>query len=331
MTPKTPIPIDFRRIRTVGDVLNHTFLFLRQNMERLGKSLLFYLAPVAAVVSIFNTVTTSSLANADAVLGINMDVLLLIFFTVMMAFSVAATVICGYMILYQDRGPDGFALFDVWRLLRARFLRIFGTMLFLLFLAFVGYLVSIIPTGLLFSMALAFAGTTRIPVFLMSFLVVLGYLSFLTYFVVTLSLMIPMRMREPVGVWAATVRCFRLIKNNWWASFGVFFVSMLLYSMLSTVFGIPLFILSLWSEIHAVDGGSTLYTGLVTVAGVVAAVGGALFYSIPLTAMALQYFNLVERKELKGLRQRVEAIKPGPDAAAAPDDPALEPRARVAA
>ena len=62
---KPPNAIDFRQIRTVGDVLNSTFLFLRQNTEKLGKSLLFYLAPVAALMAIFSTLTQSSLANPD--------------------------------------------------------------------------------------------------------------------------------------------------------------------------------------------------------------------------------------------------------------------------
>ena len=258
----------------------------------------------------------------------------MIFFTVLLAFSVAATIIYGYIMLYQDRGPDGFGLKEVWSLLKIKFFRIFATVLFMLFLAFVGYMVSIVPTGLLVGMATALSGLGMVPVFVVSFLVVICYLAFLTYFVVTLSLMLPMRMREPIGLWAATGRCFRLIRQNWWATFGVFFVAYLLYLMLSIVFGMPYFILSTGAELHAADtGDGTFYQGLLIALNVIAAVGGTLFYCVPMTAIAIQYFNLVERKELKGLMQRIEALQPEPDKApparppadAAPTPPPTSP------
>ena len=309
--------LDFRRIRTVGEVLNSTFVFLRQNTEKLGKSLLFYLAPVAALMAIFSTLTQSSLANPDTLLGFDVGLLFSIFFTMMVAFSVAVTIVHGYLMLYQDRGPDGFDIGDVRRLLTAKFFRIFGTMLFLLFLAFVGYIVSLVPMALLAGMAVAFAGLGTAAVFVVSFLMVLGYLGFLSFFIVTLSLMLPMRMREPIGLWAATTRCFRLTRNNWWATFSVFFVATLLNFMLSLVLNIPYFILTLGGDLHAADAGAgTLYSGLLIALNVVATVGGMFFYSVPLTAMALQYFNLVERKEMKGLLRRIEAINAGPEDAA---------------
>ncbi len=303
--------IDFRRIRAVGDVLNSTFVFLRQNTEKLGKSLLYYLAPVAALMAIFSTLTQSALADPDALFGIDVSLLFMVFFSAMITVSVAVTVVHGYVMLYQDRGPEGFDLGDVRRLLKAKFFRIFGTMFFLLFLAFIGYMVSLVPMALMAGMAMAFAGMGTAAVFLASLLMVVGYLGFLTFFAVTLSLMLPMRMREPIGLWAATGRCFRLARNNWWATFGVFFVATLLYFMLSLVLNIPYFILTWGGELHAADAGNgTLYSGLLIALNVVGSVGGMFFYSVPLTATALQYFNLVERKEMKGLLQRIAAINP---------------------
>lgn len=327
-----PTALDFRRIRTVGEVLNSTFVFLRHNTEKLGKSLLYYLAPVAALMATFSTLTQSSLTNPDTLLGFDVSLLFLIFFSVMVTMSVAVTVVHGYLMLYQDRGPEGFDVGDVRRLLAAKFFRIFGTMFFMLFLAFVGYMVSLVPLALLAGMAVAFAGLGTVAVFVVSFVMVLGYLGFLAFFVVTLSLMLPMRMREPIGLWAAAGRCFRLTRNNWWATFGVVFVATLLYFMLSLVLNIPYYILTIGGDLHAADAGTgTLYSGLLVALNVVATVGGMFFYSVPLTAMALQYFNLVERKEMKGLLQRIEAIHAGPeDAGLASASPAPTPDAEVA-
>jgi len=236
--------IEFRQVRDAGDVLNITFQFLRQNIVKLGKSLLFFVAPAMALATALGTQFQSSMMDPDSAIGINLGVLGGIYAMSLLATVLAVTVVYGYIMLYQDYGPDGFDLRDVWHVTRVRFFRILGTMIFLLFLIFAGYIALAIPMVVLITAGTALGGVGTIGAILISLLLVFAFLAIIVYFVVILSLIFPMRMREPVGVWAATGRCFKLVKKNWWATFAVLFVAFLVYLIVSRAVGLPYYMLS---------------------------------------------------------------------------------------
>ncbi len=318
--------IAFRQARDAGDVLNITFQFLRQNVVKLGKSLLFFVAPAMALATALSTQLQSSMIDPDSAIGINLGVLGVVYALSLLASVLAVTVVYGYIILYQDYGPDGFDLRDVWHVTLVRFFRILGTMLFLMFLVFVGYIALAIPMVLLIAAGTAFGGVGTVGAILVSVLLVFVFLALIAYFAVILSLIFPMRMREPIGVWAATGRCFKLVKNNWWATFAVLFVAFLVYLVLSIAVGLPYYILSFSGGFMTLDGGGPPVTGLLVALSIVASVGATLLYSVPLTATAFQYFSLVERKERTGLMGRIDAVGVGTNDDArepsAPDGPA---------
>ena len=318
--------IAFRQARDAGDVLNITFQFLRQNVVKLGKSLLFFVAPAMALATALSTQLQSSMIDPDSAIGINLGVLGVVYALSLLASVLAVTVVYGYIILYQDYGPDGFDLRDVWHVTLVRFFRILGTMLFLMFLVFVGYIALAIPMVLLIAAGTAFGGVGTVGAILVSVLLVFAFLGLIAYFAVILSLIFPMRMREPIGVWAATGRCFKLVKNNWWATFAVLFVAFLVYLVLSIAVGLPYYMLYFSGGFMTLEGGGPPVTGLLVALSVVASVGGALLYSVPLTATAFQYFSLVERKERTGLMGRIDAVGVGTNDDArepsAPDGPA---------
>ena len=67
--------IEFRQARDAGDVLNITFQFLRQNVVKLGKSLLFFVAPTMALATALSTQFQSSMFDPDSLIGINLGLL----------------------------------------------------------------------------------------------------------------------------------------------------------------------------------------------------------------------------------------------------------------
>ncbi len=318
--------IEFRQARDAGDVLNITFQFLRQNVVKLGKSLLFYVAPVMALATALSTQFQSSMFDPDSLIGVNLGLLGVVYFLSLLVSVMGVTVVYGYIMLYQDYGPDGFDLRDVWHMAMVRFFRILGTMLFLMFLVFVGYIAMVIPMVLIIAAGSAFGGAGTVGAILVSVLLVFAFLALIAYFAVILSLIFPMRMREPIGVWAATGRCFKLVKNNWWATFAVLFVAFLIYLVLSIAVGLPYYMLYFSGGFMTLEGGGPPVSGLLVALSVVASVGGALLYSVPLTATAFQYFSLVERKERTGLMGRIDAVGVGTNDDArepsAPDGPA---------
>ena len=318
--------IEFRQVRDAGDVLNITFQFLRQNVVKLGKSLLFYVAPAMALTTALSTTFQASMFDPDSLIGVNLGILGVVYFMGLLVSVMAVTVVYGYIILYQDYGPDGFDLRDIWHVTKIHYFRIFGTMLFLMFLFFVGYIGLVIPMALLIAAGSAFGGAGTIGAILVSILFVFVFLAAIAYFAVILTLIFPMRMRESIGVWAAARRCFKLVKNNWWATCAVLFVAFLVYVVLSIAIGLPYYILYFSGGFMTLEGGGPPVTGLLVVLSMMASVGGALLYSVPLTATAFQYFSLVERKDRTGLLERIDAMdaEANHDAGetSAPDGPA---------
>lgn len=313
--------IEFRQARDAGDVLNITFQFLRQNGVKLGKSLLFYVAPAMALATALNTQLQAEMLDPDSVFGVNLGLLGLVYLLGLLASVLAVTVVYGYIILYQDYGPDGFDLKDVWHVTRVRFLRILGTMFFLIFLGILAYMILAIPMALLIGAAATLGGAGAVGAILITILLVLFFLGFIAYFAVPLSLIFPMRMRESVGAWEATARCFKLVKNYWWTTFAVLFVAFLVYLVLSIAVGLPYYIMSFSGGLMTLEGDGPPVTGMLIFFSVIASVGGALLYSVPLTATAFQYFSLVERKERTGLLERIDAMDAGTPEAATPEDP----------
>ena len=77
--------IEFRQARDAGDVLNVTFQFLRQNVVKLGKSLLFYVAPAMALATAFSTQLQGAMFEPDSVFGVSLGLLGVVYLLSMLA------------------------------------------------------------------------------------------------------------------------------------------------------------------------------------------------------------------------------------------------------
>jgi hypothetical protein len=295
--------IKLRKVRDVGDVLNDTFRFIRQNIRTLGKSLLFIAGPAIVLSSMagamlqisgfgMNPTDPTGFGTADASTGL--------YLVVAMVCSIAAsvlsiTVVHSTVILYQDYGPGGFEVQDVWTMTKSHFWTV------LLALLLIGVII-IVP----------------IVIVLIPCLGALAYFVGLIYFVVALAPLFPMLLREQIGVIDGMKRSFALVKDQWWPTLGVVFVAGIIYMMLAALFMIPYYVFFFITMMHTID--ATSVSPLVNIGMIISSSLGSLatilLYSIPLIAMALQYFSLVEMKERTGLLADIEAMDPGPPAAA---------------
>lgn len=295
---QTAETIPLRRQRDFGEVLNVTFLFLRQNIGLLAKSLLFIAGPALVLGVILNpfagatgfffnpgewqapeTESGTALFGARVILAT-----LLSCFGTVLAIAVANE----FLVLYQDRGAGRFELEDVWRRARRSLWRMTGTLLLLGFLFGVSALIVLVPC-----------------------LGALAYLAGVVYFGVLLSLVFIVQAREQAGVLTALSRSRALVRGNWWPTAGVVFVSGIVYYAMSVCFALPSIVVSGFAAFHGIEGESSsgLYGVLGIVFGAVASLGSLLLYAVPLVAVAFQYFSLVEQKDRTGLMERVEAME----------------------
>jgi len=298
---QTESVINLRKVRDVGDVLNDTFRFIRQNIRVLGKSLLLIAGPAIVLSAIpsamlqisgfgVDPTNTTGAAMTGSLIGLYL-VLVIVFSMAASVLSVA--VVHSTVMLYQDYGPDGFEVQDVWEMTKAHFWTILLAILLIAVVVTVPAIIVIIPC-----------------------LGALAYIVGLVYFMVSIAPLFPMLVREQIGIIDGMKRSMALVKEHWWATLGVVFVAFMIYSMLGGLFMVPYYIFFFINMMHTIDATSVsplIHVGMV-VSSAVGSLGTILLYSIPLIATALHYFNLVERKERTGLMTAIEAIDPSPPA-----------------
>lgn len=293
--------IEFRKVRSVTDVINATFHFIRQNYILLGKSLLYIVGPVLAVSVIMSAFFQTRILTFAMVEPESMDfswmgeffglmgvMMIASFFSALLA----VLVVLGFVRLYEEHGPQGFELDDVWRVTKENFWRMFGTMA-----AVVGLM--LLP----------------VPIVIVPCLGILAYLAWIVYVLVVFSLTYPMRMQEPVSMGEALGRARALARQDFWPTFGALLLAYILYYMIYSAFSMPASILGFLYAMHAIEGSGSpdlAFQAMMVAATVLAGIAGTLLYSIPMLAIAFQYFNLVERKERVGLLNRIDMIEPDP-------------------
>ena len=125
-----------------------------------------------------------------------------------------------------------------------------------------------------------------------------------------ISLVFFIRVIENVGFFSAISRCFYLIKGHWWHTFGYLFVMAIIQMFIGYAFQIPLMI---YSEsfplltLKSQESNSIYMIGYV-VTFLFYLFGSQILHLLNLTALAFQYFNLVEIKEGVGLMNRINKV-----------------------
>ncbi|WP_456425478.1 hypothetical protein [Rhodocaloribacter sp.] len=307
-------PIDFRRKRDFGQVLNVTFGFIRQNLATLTKSLLFFVAPYLVVAMLFNVavqmqVLSDGFLSADGQSLSNLSGLFFNYAGIMvfsfLAGTMAWAVILGFMRLYDTHGPVGVTVKAVREEARRLFFRMLGTVAFLLVIFFIIYVLFILFIGIgasVFSRAGAVVG----GLFMLA--AAGGFVAGLGYVLTVLALLFPMRVFERIGLIEGMIRSLRLVRGYRWQTFGVIFLTWFISLVLGGIFSMPSGMLSLLQAGNTLEGGNAVLRVLLVVFGVLGGLASSLLYSIPMAATAFQYFNLVERKESVGLMARIERV-----------------------
>ena len=162
----------------------------------------------------------------------------------------------------------------------------------------------------------------RVPglVVLLVILFIIAMLGFTFFFIpglylmIVFSLAIPVYFFENASIGEAMSKPFKLIKGKWWSTFGLLFISGIIAGLASYVFAIPMYVSMFSGLFEAVESAETdpnvfleSYTSWQTVAGTAFfTMGSYILYSIPIIALAFQYFNLKERTEATGIRSEID-------------------------
>lgn len=280
--------IQFEQRRDFGEKINATFTFVTEQIRGLGLALLYIVGPLALVGGIISGYGQAELmGNATSV--DSPDKLLSFYGSMftgsrligvvfqLLAYVLTSLVTFSYIRLYrQQRGEGQIEVSTVWAEVQQ----------------FIG-------SGVLLSIA-------------SSFIIGLGFVLLVLpgiYVAVALTLAPAILVFERQDVGQVISRSFKLVSNNWWSTFGLLFVMGIIVSILGMVFTVPAAI------VGGLFGAGVLkdISILTAVFTAIASVGGSILQGISATAVAFQYYSLVEEKEGNGLMNQIDAIGQVPD------------------
>jgi hypothetical protein len=310
---------DFRRERDFGAKVGATFEFISAQFKPLFKCLVYFVLPAGLLFGMgmglifsgtfaliptgrsshrsaaeFNSLALNSAGGAAlAMLG------------ALAAFLLLSSTVYGFVRVRMDTpASEEVQPAQVWAYIRSRLFRMVRAWLLLTGL---GVLVMVLFMGITFAL-IGTAGVSGLNspsavggLFGTFFLLMFPFV----WVIVCLMLYFPALWIEDIGVWAALRRSFTLVYGKWWSTFGLYLVTGMIQGMTNYVFAIPLYALMMLSVLKIGSFESGIWS---IVAGAVYGLGFIFTATIPLIAMAFQYFNLVERKEGLGLRLMLDSL-----------------------
>jgi hypothetical protein len=317
-------PADFWKERDFGAKISATFEFISAHWRPLGKCLLYFVLPGALLMGIGLGLFTNSMYNQmggamgkatySRQLGgpveiaqpygsspfgsFNFGGMAVGMLATMLSFLLLVGTVYGYL-RARLRLPAATPITPavVWAEIKGRM----GKMLLIIVLVGVAYMAVVLGAVALFALFVRNGGDS-----VWSALLGMPLLfSLVVYLAIVLSLFFPVLWLEDGNVFTTVSRCFQLIKGRWWATFGLLAVIGIIQGAMSIVFVIPQYAVMIGKMMH-VPGLSSDVLGLV--AQCIYAVGIMFTYTIPLLAVAFQYFHLAEQKEGWGLRLLVDAL-----------------------
>ncbi|SDS02190.1 hypothetical protein SAMN05216490_0393 [Mucilaginibacter mallensis] len=275
-------PIELRKTRDFGQIINDSFTFFKENFKPLTISLLiitglFLLASIISTVFAYMSMAdlysggfthppTLSHYTSSYIISTLVNTLV----TLLTQVFIHLTTLC-YISVYLQKGNKQPTFDEVWGYFKYYFLRAIGSGFLIALLMCVGFVMCIIP------------GIYLTPIF---------------------YLIIPIIVIENSSFKYAFNKSFKLIKENWWFTFGVIFVMGLIVGMAVGIASIPATIISVSSSFLSLKSFTlpiliicSILRGIITIA-----------YALPSIAICMCYFTLSEEKEGLGLLSRIENL-----------------------
>lgn len=282
--------IEFYKKRQFGDKINATFTFLRENAWPYIKQQLLIAGPLLLIVNIMmNQIGMDFLGfteqdiNADFIINM-LELYGLALISNLITATVVPIVTYSYMMAYQENGPEDISTAMVLRNMGSKFFNLFGFNLISSILIIISMFFFVLP-GIY--VAVAFSLGSSIILF---------------------------EKNNPID---ALGRVFTLIKGKWWSTFGLIIIMGIIGYVVSALFSLPRTLLyGMKVFTTAVEGGDlTTFANMGTgeqalniFFSVLETFGSILLYSLMYITLAFQYFNLVERRESRGLMNKIEGM-----------------------
>jgi hypothetical protein len=270
-------PIELRRVRDFGQVINDSFAFFKEHLKPLFASLLIICGFFIVLSCITNVSTHLKMSDMysgklenlqNGGISYVVSVLINLLVVIIEQSCIHLVTLC-YISVYLQKGNVKPTFAEVWGYFKYYFFRVFWASIVVFFLSAIGFVFCIIP------------GIYLLPI---------------------LSLVIPAIVIENASFSYAFNKSFRLIKENWWQVFGILFIMSLIVGVANSFAEYPITIIAMGERFLSLKG---FKIPLIIFFSIMRSIL-VLTYVLPGIAVAICYLNLTEQKEGVGLLSRIE-------------------------
>lgn len=275
--------LEFKKLRDFGEVINDTFVFIRQNIKPLVKVFVYFCGFFVVATGVASVLQQLGMRNAmlemssrapgnpfgffDKIFTINY--LLVILFS-MANYAAMYVSILSFITLYIEKGNVAPNVDQVWAYFKYYFFRVLGSSLFVTLFVLICFVACIVPAIYVFP---------------------------------AMSLFFPVMIFENAGWSYAFGRSFKLLKDQWWVTAATILVVYIITMACISFISVPVAIVSMASTFT--QGVKAMSVTMIIVSTVIQCLS-QIFMVIPIIGLSLCYFNLVERKENIGLLSRID-------------------------
>ena len=275
--------VELRKTRDFSENLNDTILFIRQNFKPLLASFLCIAGVFMLTSAIINGLYQSQMGSlfeqifnrkrtrpTSPVEVFNANYFLLIIFAWINYVAMQVAVI-SYIKVYEVKNGEAPSIAEVWDVFRRYFLKVFFYSIPIALLTALGFILCIAPG-------------VYLAVVFVPFSVIL--------------------MIEDETFGGAYDRCFKLVKNNFWISLGIYFLTYLIAAFSSGIISIV---------VGGIAGLISYFTAknISTTVGILTSIldiFGLIFYIVYYLSVCLHYFNLAEKYDGTGMMRKLDSI-----------------------
>ncbi|MDT8411604.1 MAG: hypothetical protein RQ875_04010 [Vicingaceae bacterium] len=304
--------IEYNKERDFSETLSASVVFIRQIFKPLISAILLLAGPLLLLNAILISIYTHNIFNFnDLSNNNNLEMLASVFspvyFLVILFSILSGILIIGIvyetMALYEKYPTEKITVATIWYAILKDIKLLFSTFFYLLGILFIfGIALSLV---MLVFFALGVAGIT-----IFMFLFFIAMLIFGPQILFFISAIYPIRIRERVSNSFALNKSYQLVKNNFWNTWLVIFVSYLIIMILGLFFSLPQSIYTGASQLHNIyDGGFNQNSSvMLTVFNVIAILGTNIVNAILYIIIGFHYFSSNEKVFGVGLAEKIETI-----------------------
>jgi hypothetical protein len=273
-TSMTEKEIQFRKKREIGDIFSDTFKFIRQEYKPITKLIAVYVLPFLityGVVQVYlnkNVISKIDLTDQEALFANIGPIYLNVFLFSLFGLFVQSLLIAAYYTYidaYVKKGKGNFDLAEITPELFSNGLQAIGASLVIFIVVIFGLILCIIP-GI--------------------------------YFANTLSIVFMILLFEKKGLGNALTRSVFLVNSEWWNTFLINIIGVILIWTASFVMSIPSIITGFSTGILNRGEIAAEYRNWYWILIGVSTVVSSVLWIVPYTFLAFQYFNLEERTKM---------------------------------